>query len=76
MTEYLEPISKQEFVDWKHNPVTKRVYSEIAQAMNDVALRLVGMAGKDSANDNYNRGIFDGLRLVLELELEGDTENA
>ncbi len=72
-------VTKEEYLDWKNNPVTQALFSSIAARVNDGAKELAGSAGINPLDDRFKCGMIAAFQevLVVELdELEGATENA
>lgn len=68
-------ISKSEFVEWKHHPVTQIILEEIAKLIEEGKEELASSAGYDSGADRERVGKLSGLRALLEIEfseLEGE----
>lgn len=66
---------KQDFLDWKSHPVTKRVFEGLKEQEALLQEQLVQAAGIDSSEDRYRVGYIAALRDVylIRLEDEGDT---
>jgi len=66
---------KQDFLDWKSHPVTKRVFEGLKEQEALLQEQLVQSAGIDSSEDRYRVGYIAALRDVylIRLEDEGDT---
>ena len=66
---------KQDFLDWKSHPVTKRVFEGLKEQEALMQEQLVQSAGIDSSEDRYRVGYIAALRDVylIRLEDEGDT---
>lgn len=72
-------VSKDEFLDWKKNPVTIAVFASIVEKINLGATELSYSAGIDTSEDRYKTGMIAAYRDVLEVQLddvEGASENA
>lgn len=63
-------ITKEEWVDWKHDPVTEAFYEACEQRILDTQILLGATAGIDSVNDNHNRGFIAAYQEMLEFEVE------
>lgn len=75
MLETLEPISREDWIEWKRNPVTKRFMLMGYQAVNELILTTAKLAGLDNTKDNYRRGIIEGMLAVLEAKPEGEEDD-
>ena len=66
---------KQDFLDWKSHPVTKRVFEGLKEQEALMQEQLAQSAGIDSSEDRYRVGYIAALRDVylIRLEDEGDT---
>ncbi len=66
---------KQDFLDWKSHPVTKRVFEGLKEQEALLLEQLAQSAGIDSSEDRYRAGYIAALRDVylIRLEDEGDT---
>lgn len=67
-------ISKEEYVEWRHNIVTKEFYRAIDLDIQELMETLAASAGINSANDSRLRGIIEGLKAVREWEPKETTE--
>lgn len=63
-------ISKQEFLQWKENPVTEEVFNTIAQRIEDAKDVLSVSAGNDSLNDRFLAGMIQAYREILDTSYE------
>jgi hypothetical protein len=73
--EKLEPITKDDWVQWKHNPVTKRVVAFAKMAKVEKMEELVRTAGINPQNDFYIRGFIAGLDAWLDIDIVEDTDD-
>lgn len=66
---------KQDFLDWKSHPVTKRVFDGLKEQEALFVEQLAQSAGIDSNEDRFRAGYIAALRDVylIRLEDEGDT---
>ena len=67
---------KSEFLDWKQNPITKRVFAGLQEQEGIMAEQLVSSAGIDCLEDRFKSGYIAALRDVylIRLEDEEDTQ--
>jgi hypothetical protein len=65
--------SKQEFLDWKSHPVTKKVFSGLREQEINMMEVLGTSAGLDSVEDRYKAGYIAAIRDFYLIRLE-DTE--
>ena len=70
MIETLEPITKDDWVEWKRNAITKRFLLFVGTLREDKKEELVRMAGLDPHMDNFYRGYCQALESVLQVDLE------
>ncbi len=63
-------VNKEEFVDWKSNPVTQAVFSSIAERINEVARDLASSAGLDQSKDRFKCGMVHAFQELLTIELD------
>ena len=72
-------ITKDDFIDWKKNPVTQTFFAALITKINLGATELSYSAGMDSQEDRFKCGMLRAFREVLEVdleELEGESDNA
>ena len=74
MTEILEPITKDDWVMWKHNPVTKRVLYFAQIAKEEAKEELLRNAGINPQRDVYLRGFANGLEAFIDVDIQEETE--
>ena len=65
---------KQDFLDWKQHPVTKRVFDGLREQEVLVTDQLVNAAGLEPLEDRYRVGYIAALRdlYLIRLDDEGD----
>ena len=71
-TEVLDAMSKEDWLQWKRNQVTKRVMLYAHMAVQEAKEELCRQAGNNPSRDVYLRGFIDGLTAWLEIEPEED----
>ena len=72
-------VTREEYLDWKRNPVTQALFSSIAERINDGAKDLASSAGLNPSEDRFKVGMIAAFGEVLTVELEdleGVKENA
>ena len=72
-------VTKEEYLDWKRNPVTKALNSALIERINDGAKELAGSAGLNPLEDRFKCGIIHAYHEILTVELdelEGASDNA
>jgi hypothetical protein len=67
-------VTKDSFRDWKSNPVTKAVFTELHNRINQSLEQLGGTAGQDPLNDRYISGAIAAYRDLLNIEF-GEVTN-
>lgn len=66
-------MTKSDFVDWKHHPVTEEVFRKLQTRVKEVQ-ELLGMsAGLDSLQDRMYVGALNAYRDILEIEYEEES---
>jgi hypothetical protein len=65
-------VSKEEFVDWKVNLVTKAFFEAAEERVSDAKDILASTAGNDPNNDSFMRGFIAAYREMQGFEVEGD----
>lgn len=68
-------MTKEEFISWRSDPVTKRVFEEIETLIQNGTDELSVMAGENPIMDAKRVGKIAGLRDILGIsfyELEGE----
>jgi len=68
-------INKEEFMDWKSNPVTKAFFSAAEERISDAKDSLAGSAGLDPDMDNFLRGFIHAYREIQQFRIEESDEN-
>lgn len=63
-------ITKEEFVDWKSNLVTKAFFQAAEERVEDAKELLAGQAGLDSIYDSFLRGFIKAYREMTEFRIE------
>ena len=63
-------VTKEEFLDWKQNSVTKAVFGILEQRINDAKDILGATAGEDPVADRYLVGMIRGFRELQEVSYE------
>jgi len=71
-------ISKNDYGNWKADPVTKAFFSACVERVEDAKEVLANQAGEDSIRDNFMRGLIFAYREIGEFRIdtldEGDKE--
>lgn len=68
-------ISKSDFIDWKSHPVTKEVFSLIAERIQQLQEELGGSAGESVRQDAIKVGAIQANRDILELSIDGSEDS-
>ena len=63
-------VTKQEFIDWKHNPVTTEIFEMIKDRVEESAYILTSSAGLDPANDRFYVGLIHAMNDLLNITYE------
>lgn len=58
-------ISKEDFIDWKNSPVTKRVFDEIKDMIQEGKEEIAASAGINPLLDRERVGKLNGLTALL-----------
>ncbi len=66
----MDTISKEEFLDWKANHVTKAVFGVLEQRIQDAKDILAATAGEDPVADRYLVGMIRGFSELQEVSYE------
>lgn len=66
-------ITREEFSDWRTNPVTRAFMAAAEERIQDAKDILAGSAGLDPNNDNYFRGFVGAYAEMQGFRVE-DTE--
>lgn len=69
-------MTKDEFHLWKSTPETKEVFENIKNAIHSIEYNLAREAGEDQKSDRYKAGMIKGLELVLNIELEDESDQS
>ena len=72
-------VSKDDFLDWKKNPVTIAFFSSIIEKINLGATELSYSAGSNPTEERFKCGMIAAYRAILDVEideLEGASDNA
>ncbi len=69
-------MTKLEFNSWRQSIATQEVFGLIKQSVSQLEWKLAREAGIDDKSDRFNSGILKGLELVLNIEWEGEEEDA
>ena len=67
-------ISKEDWVDWQSNPVTKAFMEAIQERVDDTKDLLANVAGIDSVQDGFYRGFIWGQREIQDFKMEFDED--
>lgn len=68
-------ISKEEFLDWKTNVVTRELHSLIQTRIREGEQYLGAVAGKDPAQDRFVVGLISGLKEILDADIQGESKD-
>ena len=71
----MEPVNKQEFLDWRENAVTSKVMMEINQRVAMIRNALESQAGEDHLRDRFLAGQARAYRNILEIEFDDVAES-
>ena len=63
-------VSKEDFITWKEDPVTKAFYEACADRSLDAKEILAAQAGLDPANDNFYRGFIYAYNEIFDFRVE------
>lgn len=63
-------ISKSDFDNWKHDPVTKAFFQAAEDRVEDAKEIVIAQAGIDSVNDNFYRGFVVAYREMQDFRVE------
>jgi len=67
-------ITKQDFLKWKEDSITRAFYEVIHDRIEDAKDILSYQAGNDPLQDNFYRGFIYAYREFLEFKVEDDGE--
>lgn len=65
-------ITKEEWVDWKNDPVTEAFMETVNERIEDAKEILANSAGIDNANDNFMRGFIKAFNEMLDFRVEDE----
>lgn len=65
-------ITKEEFLDWRSQNVTKVVFREIENMIGNLKEELSYQAGADPLSDKMKVGAITALRDILDIRIGGD----
>lgn len=63
-------VNQESFRDWKSNPVTKAVMSDLAQRVNNLQIDLGLSAGVDPSADRFKAGAIQAYTDLLNITFE------
>lgn len=63
-------VTKEEFLDWKTNPVTQEVFRVIEERVTDAKDILASTAGDDPVADRYLVGMIRAFNELKEITFE------
>jgi hypothetical protein len=63
-------LTKEEWLDWKANPVTSAFYEACITRVEEATEILVATAGQDPVLDNFYRGFIQAYREIQEFKIE------
>ncbi len=63
-------VTKQEWSDWKANPVTKAFFQAANIRIEDAKDILAQSAGFNSVDDNFNRGFIAAYTEMFDFRIE------
>jgi hypothetical protein len=66
----MDTVSKEEFLDWRANHVTKAVFGVLEQRIQDAKDILAATAGEDPVADRYLVGMIRGFSELQEVSYE------
>ena len=67
----MSTISKEEWLDWKTNTVTRAFFTACNERVEDSKDILATSAGMDSDNDNFMRGFIAAYIEMQDFKVEG-----
>jgi hypothetical protein len=68
-------VTKEEWMEWRRNPVTKAFYEAILERIEEAKDILSSSAGVDPVTDNFYRGFINAYRETLNFRIEDMDEN-
>jgi len=75
LTNELEPIEKDDYIQWKHHPVTKQMMFWLRMRIQALQEDLGEKAGKDPGRDRYVAGAIRAYKDIEEINLEEISQN-
>ena len=63
-------ISKEDFRQWKSEPITEAFYEACLERVNETKELLAQSAGLDQAQDNFYRGFIWAYREIFDFRIE------
>lgn len=67
-------MTKADFSDWKANPITKQVFSQIRKRIVDLQEELGGTAGQSVLEDGKRVGAIQAYLDFLDIEYEASDD--
>lgn len=67
-------VTKEDFADWKNNPVTMAFFLACSQRVEEAKDILALQAGQDSIQDSFYRGIIFAYREMTDFRVEDEEE--
>lgn len=68
-------MTKSDFVDWKHHPVTEEVFRKLQTRVRELQELLGTSAGLDPLIDRLYVGAISAYNDILNIEYEEDTND-
>lgn len=69
-------ISKEDYANWKADPVTKGFFDACKERVEEAKEILATQAGEDSNRDNFFRGLIFAYREIESFHIDDLTEGA
>ena len=63
-------LTKEDFLEWKKNPITQAVFDSIQLKINEGAIELSYMAGENQLQDRFKAGMIQAYRDVIDIQIE------
>jgi hypothetical protein len=63
-------VTKDSFRDWKANPVTKAVFVELSERIQNIRADLGNTAGLDPIGDRYRAGAIQAYMDILNIDFD------
>ena len=63
-------LTRSEFIDWKHSPVTKAIYEDLNIRILALQAELGQTAGTDPLKDKFVVGMIRAYKNVFDIEWE------